>query len=120
MRGDWPEEVSKELEPYFRRKLELTTEANCLFWGILVVVSKKYQLQLLDELHSEHPGVSHMKALACSYLWWPGLDKELEECARNCHECQSVKNHPAVAPLHPWLWPTKPWKRIHVDFAGHF
>ena len=22
------------------------------------------------------------------------------------------------APLHPWAWPTLPWQRIHVDFAG--
>ena len=20
--------------------------------------------------------------------------------------------------LHPWLWPTQPWKRIHIDYAG--
>ena len=25
---------------------------------------------------------------------------------------------PAVAPLHPWLWPTHPWQRIHIDYAG--
>ena len=55
-----------------------------------------------------------MKALARSYLWWPGLDKELEECACNCHECQSVKNSPAVSPLHPWLWLSKPWQRVHI------
>ena len=22
--------------------------------------------------------------------------------------------------LHPWSWPTAPWKRIHVDYAGPF
>ena len=32
--------------------------------------------------------------------------------------CQSVRNSPPVAPLHPWCWPTRPWQRIHVDFAG--
>ena len=116
----WPEEVSKELEPFARRQHELSTEANCLLWGIRVIIPKKYQAQLLEELHSEHQGVSRMKALARSYPWWPGLDKELEECARNCHECQSVKNSPAVAPLHPWLWPSKPWQRVHIDFAGPF
>ena len=26
----------------------------------------------------------------------------------------------SVAPLHPWIWPSQPWKRIHVDFAGPF
>ena len=120
VREGWPEEVSKELEPYARRQHELSTEANCLLWGIRVVIPKKYQAQLLEELHSEHQEVSRMKAVARSYLWWPGLDKELEECARNCHECQSVKNSPAVAPLHPWLWPSKPWQRVHIDFAGPF
>ena len=23
-------------------------------------------------------------------------------------------------PLHPWVWPSRPWQRIHVDFAGPF
>ena len=25
---------------------------------------------------------------------------------------------PPVAPLQPWKWPTRPWARLHVDFAG--
>jgi hypothetical protein len=25
-----------------------------------------------------------------------------------------------VAPLQPWIWPSKPWEWIHVDFAGPF
>jgi len=31
-----------------------------------------------------------------------------------------VKSAPPVAPLHPWLWPPKPWQRLHIDFAGPF
>ena len=34
--------------------------------------------------------------------------------------CQEVKNTPAVAPLHPWMWPDHPWTRIYVEFAGPF
>ena len=22
--------------------------------------------------------------------------------------------------LHPWVWPSKPWQRVHLDFAGPF
>ena len=33
---------------------------------------------------------------------------------------QAVKQAPPTAPLHPWVWPTKPWQRVHVDFAGPF
>ena len=35
-----------------------------------------------------------------------------------CTSCQAIKKAPPVAPLHPWIWPTKPWERIHVDYAG--
>ena len=27
---------------------------------------------------------------------------------------------PPVAPLHPWKWPTRPWARLHLDYAGPF
>ena len=61
-----------------------------------------------------------MKALVRSYLWWLKLDKNLEDMVKSCISCQSVKETPPVAPLHPWIWPTKPWERIHVDFAGPY
>ena len=59
-----------------------------------------------------------MKAVARSYFWYLGLDKDNEEKSHSCTSCQAMKNAPPAAPLHPWLWPTKPLSRIHVDFAG--
>jgi len=61
-----------------------------------------------------------MKALAQSYMWWLGLDQEIEELVKSCVSCQAVKNAPAVTPLHPWLWPPKPRQGLHVDFSGPF
>ena len=59
-----------------------------------------------------------MKMLARSYIWWPNVDSEIEKMVKSCIPCQETKNAPAVAPLHPWLWPMRPWQRIHIDFAG--
>ena len=36
------------------------------------------------------------------------------------HHCQSIQSSPPVAPLHSWKWPTRPWARLHIDFAGPF
>ena len=61
-----------------------------------------------------------MKSLVRSHLWWPGLDFDLEKLAKSCTACLSVKHAPAAAPLRSWVWPSKPWQRLHIDFAGPF
>ena len=116
----WPSTVPEELKPYKQRADEITTEGDCLLWGIRVIIPEKLRGDVLKELHQNHPGVTCMKALARSYIWWPKLDKHLEDMVKSCTSCQSVKEAPPVAPLHPWIWPAKPWERIHVDFAGPY
>ena len=62
--------------------------------------------------------------LARSYLWWPNVDIQIEQMVRSCASCQQVRKPLAVAPLIPWMWPSNPWHRIHIDYAedenGHY
>ena len=74
----------------------------------------------MAELHKEHLGIAKMKAVARSYVWWRGIDRDLEKVAKLCSECAVVKQAPVKAPLHPWTWPSSPWQRLHIDFAGPF
>ena len=48
------------------------------------------------------------------------MDKDIEAMARSCSKCVAVKQAPPKAPLHPWEWPSRPWQRLHVDYAGPF
>ena len=57
-----------------------------------------------------------MSALARNYIWWPGIDKAIEETAKTCY--QLIQAEPSTAPAYPWEWPSPPWQRIHIDFAG--
>ena len=99
---------------------ELTVQNDCLMWGIRVIVPPALREKVLEELHSGHSGMSRMKSLARCHVWWPCLDKEVEEVCKSCRPCQKVKSLPPTAPLHPWIWPNRPWQRVHVDFAGPF
>ena len=114
----WPLNFPSELKPYWTRHEALTAEQNVLMWGIRVIVPKRLQNQVLQEIHTSHPGVARMKAIARSYIWWPGLDAQLEKLANSCAACQETKNTPPKVLLHPWQWPSKPWSRVHIDFAG--
>ena len=84
------------------------------------IIPTKHRDCILQELHRDHPGSSRMKSVARSYLWWPGLDSDIERLAKSCASFQQNKNAPPSAPLHPWTWPSKPWQCIHIDFVGPF
>ena len=115
-------QLAKEdvLKPCQQRSHEITVEGDCLLWGTRVIIPSKYQGQILNELHQDYQECSRMKSLARYYVWWPGMDKDIENIAKACSSCQSHRNAPPPAFLHPWTWPTKPWQRIHIDFAGPF
>ena len=69
--SSWPhsEQVPVALKPFYQRQVELTVGAGCLLWGTRVIVPEKLQSQVLKELHTSHPGIVRMKALACAYAW---------------------------------------------------
>ena len=114
----WPEKCAEQLKPYFRRRHELSAHEGCLLWGARVIIPPAARQAVLSELHEGHPGCSRMKSLARMYLWWPGLDAEIEGEVNSCQACQIVQPSPPAAPLHPWNWPGRPWSRLHIDFAG--
>ena len=120
VREGWPSELPDALQPYFQRKLEIGVDRECLFLGSRVIIPVSCQKRVLAELHSGYQGIVKMKGLARSHVWWPGMDKQIEEVVHQCLACQQTRNQPPPAPLHSWPWAASPWERIHVDFAGPF
>ena len=91
---------------------------GCIVWGARVVVPPQGRQAVLQELHEGHLGMTKMKALARMYVWWPGIDRDIEDSVPTCSQCQAHQSLPTVAPLHPSGWPMHPWTRLHIDYAG--
>ena len=114
----WKEGVGSELAPFYSRRNELSLWNGCILWGSRVVIPQRGRKAVLEELHVGHMGMSKMKGLARMYMWWPGMDRDIEQLVQNCENCQLVQAMPPTAPLQPWSWPSRPWSRLHLDFAG--
>ena len=117
----WPDKskVDPDLQSYYSRKDELSKEDDIILWGSQVVIPQASDIraQLLSELHSTHPGIVKMKALAHSNFWWPKLGSELELGVRTFPECQENQKSPTPVPMHPWEFPENPWQRVHIDYV---
>lgn len=61
-----------------------------------------------------------MKSLARSFVYWPGLDQQIENLVRKCHRCNLVAKSPRKAQNISWPTPSGPWNRVHIDYAGPY
>jgi hypothetical protein len=116
IKDSWPDKV-EDLQAYAWKFLQLTSEGNCILWNSRVVVPPSLHPRVLSLLHGTHPGVSRMKTLARSYVWWPGMDQCLEELVKNCGVCQALQSATPREGLVPWSWPVRHWQRVCMDFA---
>ena len=118
----WPEDFSADemVQPFERRRDELSVDQGCLLWGSRVIIPKRLRSDTLKELHQTHIGMSRMKMLARCFCWWPKMDQDIEQAVRDCEICQRNQKEPAKAPIHPWETTSEPWVRLHLDYAGPF
>ncbi|PIO58886.1 hypothetical protein TELCIR_19667 [Teladorsagia circumcincta] len=103
----WPGKVRDEgLKPYAVKKAALSIHNGCILWGYRVVIPKKFQQVVLKMLHNSHYGRNRMISLARTKIWFPGMDKAIDEVAKKCVTCAVM-----------WEEPEKVWQRLHVDFC---
>ena len=61
--------------------------------------------------------MTRMKTLMRSYVYWPGMDKDIENMVKSCKNCTSIAKAPPIK-FNPWPKTDKPWGRLHIDYAG--
>ena len=78
----WQNSKETDLIPYQWHKDEPTVHDGYLIWGIKVVVPPPGRDKITRELHEGHPGITRMKALDRSFVWWSQIDNDLEELVK--------------------------------------
>ena len=61
-----------------------------------MVISYSQQKGILSEFHSGYPGMSRIKALMRSFVFWSGMDKDIEKTVRNCRGCDLTPKLPTM------------------------
>ncbi|KAL1417356.1 hypothetical protein MTO96_026936 [Rhipicephalus appendiculatus] len=71
-----------EFRSYAERKLQMSVQEELL--GSRVVIPSALQQEVLRLLHEGHPGMTKMKAVARSHVWWSSLDEDITAAVRQC------------------------------------
>ena len=119
----WPmdkKQIPPELWTYYEKRDLLSLEEGILMWQERIIVPSTFRKTVLSVLHDGHPGIWAMRALSRFYVWWPGIDKDVENHVKQCNPCQQNRPWEPETLLYSWCAPAEPWARIHIDYAGPF
>uniref|UniRef100_H3A6Z3 Gypsy retrotransposon integrase-like protein 1 n=1 Tax=Latimeria chalumnae TaxID=7897 RepID=H3A6Z3_LATCH len=105
----WQEINPTAFKSFERVKTELTLGAD----GGFILRGNKLvlQKQAVELAHEGHQGVVKKK------VWFPGIDKMVEEKVQSCHTCQIVTPETKHESLMMSVLPNSPWKEVSINFA---
>ena len=119
----WPprkSHLSPSIRSYWDYKEELTIYDDLIFKRNKVVIPAVLQKEMLKIVHQPHLGVEASKRRAREALFWPEMDKAIEQLVKSCSICNQNKPQQPFQPLKPHPTPSRPWQRIGVDiFTFH-
>ena len=109
--------------PYRNQHEQLTvSESGVILRNSQIVVPKSLRTRVLSIAHEGHQGIVKTKMLVRSKVWWPGIDKQVEQMVKECLPCQAAvhQSPKCQPPLNMTKLPPHPWHTLHADFCGPF
>ena len=105
-----------------RVKTDLATAnaGNTLLRGTRIVIPQSLQRRVIRLAHEGHQGIIKTKKLLREKVWFPGIDRLVEECVAECIPCQATVQVKTSEPLQMTSLPEGPWQNVSVDVCGPF
>jgi len=118
--------LDTELKPFQKLFHELTFANGVILKGEKLYIPDiesapgfgSLQQQCVELAHEGHQGETKTKKLLRSKVWFPKLEKRVEEKVQGCLGCQATTSVPQRDPLQPTELPNGPWEKINMDFWG--
>ena len=82
-----------------------------------LVVPTCLRERIINIAHEGHQGIVRTKQLIREKVWFPNIDKYVEQKVKQCIPCQSVTACTHREPLIMSELPNKPWEEVSVDFC---
>ena len=118
----WPESKSMlpvEVLPFWDYRDEMAVYNGVLYRGERVCIPAEMRKETLQAIHSSHLGVVNCKKRARELVFWPGMNKQIEELVSKCSACLVQRNKPPKEPMIIQPIPELPWSKVGMDLCEH-
>ena len=112
----WPNrnKLSRELKDYWRFRSELTLSGTLLLYQSRIVIPLSLRQSILEKIHHGHQGILCCRMRVYTFVWWPGVSKEMGTFIKSCSVCQKTTT-PNKEPLIYTPLPSHSWECIATD-----
>ena len=121
----WPEKtlISYELHPYFTHRSDISYHEGLLLKDQRIVVPSALRSEMKSILRQGHLGIENCKKRARQALFWPLINKELEDMISKCPTCLTYRNRQSSETPIKHEIPDDPWTKCATDLfrlQGHY
>lgn len=85
------------------------------------MIPNSLQHRVVQIAHQSHQGIVKTKQYIREKVWFPGIDRLVENAVKSCIPCQASYPGATVRePVIPTPLPPEPWHSLAIDFSGPF
>ena len=93
--------LSSNLCQYSALANDFYEQYNQILYNSRIIISVRMQKDILFCIHEVHLGIEKCKALACSTMSWPDINRDTENTVGRCPKCNMFSSRHASEPLTP-------------------
>lgn len=121
--GQWYKYKNEQTMDIFSRlREELTVrkmpKGSVLLRDNRLVIPKELQKKVIELAHQGHSGMVRTKSLLREKVWFPYIDKQVEDMCKSCVPCLASVPKNESEPLKMSELPDGPWAEVSADFYG--
>ena len=100
---------------FFHVRGELSVVNGLLLKQNRIVIPRTLRKELLQRIHEGHLGVEKCKRRARDTVYWPGLNKDINNMTGKCETCLKYRNKQTKEPMTVTDVTTTPWHKVGMD-----
>lgn len=114
----WPNNtktIPENLRWYKKFSHDLTIMNQLIYKSHKIIIPKPMRKEILNNVHKGHLGINKCINRANYSIYWPGMNRDIENIVSKCKTCQKFSKSNRKEPLICHEIPKSPWQKVGID-----